>query len=596
MNDMTTRMHIDSPVGLRPGPGDWGSDYLAEVMRALGIEHVVLVPGASFRGLHDSIVNHLGNRQPSMLLTLHEETAVAIAHGYAKVTGKPLGVILHSNVGLMHGTMAIFNAFCDRVPMLIYGATGPMDAHARRPWIDWIHTCTDQAALIRHFIKWDNQPASLAAAAEAMLRAAQIASTAPCGPTYVIFDSALQEAKIASKPALPDVARFAPSQPLHPAPDAVRTAAQMLASAKRPLLLPGRLGRSEQAWLERIALAELTGARVLTDLKTAAPFPTDHPLHTGIVKYLTDESKAIFVESDVILSLDWVDLAGTLQQVWKDEPPPARIIQVSADMLVHNGWSMDHQGLPPADLNILADPDATTQCLVQELRKTRRKRAAFPQRSSPADVPKSGAGEDIGVRALADAVSEFSQQQPTSLIKVNIGWPAKGTRYNHPLDYLGNDGGGGIGSGVGISIGAALALRETGRFPVAVLGDGDFMMGVNGLWTATRHGIPLMIVVANNLSFFNDEMHQERMARERGRPPENRWIGQRIAGPDIDIAAMATAQGAVGIGPVRRVGELRKVLRSAAKQTLKGKVVVVDVRVAAEYDAPLAALMVRGEK
>jgi thiamine pyrophosphate-dependent acetolactate synthase large subunit-like protein len=200
------------------------------------------------------------------------------------------------------------------------------------------------------------------------------------------------------------------------------------------------------------------------------------------------------------------------------------------------------------------------------------------------------------VRALADAVLECCAQQPTSLIKVNIGWPARGTRYNHPLDYLGNDGGGGVGSGVGISIGAALALRGTGRLPIAVLGDGDFMMGVSGLWTATRHGVALLIVVANNLSFFNDEMHQERMALQRGRPPENRWIGQRISGPDIDIAAMATAQGAVGIGPVSRTTELRKALRSAARQTSKGKVVVVDVRVAAEYDAPLAALMVRGEK
>ena len=596
MNDMTIPMHIDSPVGLQPGPGDWGSDYLAEVMRALGIAHVVLVPGASFRGLHDSIVNHLGNRDPSMLLTLHEETAVALAHGYAKVTGKPLGVILHSNVGLMHGTMAIFNAFCDRVPMLIYGATGPMDAHARRPWIDWIHTCTDQAALIRHFIKWDNQPASLQSAAEAMLRAAQISSTAPCGPTYIVFDSALQEAKMPAKPPLPDVTRFAPSQPLHPSPDAVQAAAHLLANAKRPLLLPGRLSRSEDAWNERIALAELSGARVLTDLKTAATFPTDHPLHAGLVKYVTEESKAVFADADVIMSLDWVDLAGTLKQVWKDASPPAKIIQVSADMLVHNGWSMDHQGLPPADVNILADPDATTRCLVQALRKLRRKRSALPKRE-PAETAKASArGDEIGVRALADAVNEFAAQQPTSLIKVNIGWPAKGTRYNHPLDYLGNDGGGGVGSGVGISIGAALALRGSGRFPIAVLGDGDFMMGVSGLWTATRHGIPLLIVVANNLSFFNDEMHQERMALQRGRPPENRWIGQRIAGPDIDIAALATAQGAIGIGPVNRTSELRKALRSAAKQTLKGKVVVVDVRVAAEYDAPLATLMVRGEK
>jgi thiamine pyrophosphate-dependent acetolactate synthase large subunit-like protein len=609
MNDIASQVHIDRPVGLKPGPGRWGSDYLAEVMRLLRVEHVVLVPGASFRGLHDSLVNHLGNRDPSMLLTLHEETAVAIAHGYAKVTGRPLGVILHSNVGLMHGTMAIFNAFCDRMPMLIYGATGPMDAHARRPWIDWIHTCTDQAALIRHFIKWDNQPASLQAAAEAMLRAAQIATTVPCGPTYIVFDSALQEAPMQAKPALPDVARYAPSEPPHPSPQALSAAVKLLCAAKRPLLLPGRLGRSVGAWNDRIELAELTGARVLTDLKTAASFPSDHPLHAGLVKYITDESKAVFQDADLIVSLDWIDLAGSLRQVWKDAPVPAKIIQISADALVHNGWSMDHQGLPPADLNILADPDATTRALVAALRKSRRKRPAAARKrpSAPGPRPtlrtgapeataKASGGEEIGVRALADAVLEVAAQQDTCLIKVNIGWPAQGTRFNHPLDFLGNDGGGGVGSGIGISIGAALALRGSGRLPLAVLGDGDFMMGVSGLWTATRHGIPLLVVVANNLSFFNDEMHQERMALQRGRPTENRWIGQRIAGPDLDIAALAKAQGAIGIGPIGRRSELRKALKSAASQTLKGNVAVIDVRVAAEYDAPLATLMVRGEK
>jgi thiamine pyrophosphate-dependent acetolactate synthase large subunit-like protein len=587
-------MHIDRPVNLKRAARAWGSDYLAEIMRAIDIEYVTLVPGASFRGLHDSLVNHLGNANPAMLLTLHEETAVAIAHGYAKVTGEPMGVILHSNVGVMHATMAIFNAYCDRVPMLIYGATGPMDAHVRRPWIDWIHTCTDQAALIRHFIKWDNQPTSLAASAEAMLRAAQIARTAPCGPTYIVFDTPMQEAKIGAPVPLPDVARYAPSRPVHPAPDAVSAAVRMLVKAKRPLLLPGRVGRGMAAWNERIALAEWLGARVLTDLKSAASFPSDHPLHLMTVKYLTDESKRALSDADVILSLDWTDLAGTLRQVWKDDKVPARIIQVSADALVHNGWSMDHQGLPPADLNLLADPDATTSCLLRELKRVRRKRPALPRRRRPDARQPPARGDHIGVRDLADAVTELAARQDTTLVKVNIGWPAKGTRYNHPLDFLGNDGGGGVGSGVGISIGAALALRETGRLPVTVLGDGDFMMGVTGLWTATRHGIPLLVVVANNLSFFNDELHQERMALQRGRPTENRWIGQRIAGPDLDIVAIARAQGALGIGPVTRPAELRRVLRSGAAQTRRGKVVVIDVRVAAEYDAPLAHHMTRG--
>jgi len=178
-------MQIDKPIRPKPSAARWGSDYIAEVMRALGIEYIALTPGASFRGLHDSLVNHLGNSRPGMLLALHEESAVAIAHGYAKISGKPLGVLLHSNVGLMHASMAIFNAWCERVPMLIYGGNGPMDANTRRPWVDWTHTSADQAALVRHFIKWDNQPASLPAAAEAMLRAALIAqkpvadSTAP---------------------------------------------------------------------------------------------------------------------------------------------------------------------------------------------------------------------------------------------------------------------------------------------------------------------------------------------------------------------------------------------------------------------------------
>jgi thiamine pyrophosphate-dependent acetolactate synthase large subunit-like protein len=588
-------MHVDRPVNLKRAERAWGSDYLAEILRAIGVEYVTLVPGASFRGLHDSLVNHLGNTQPAMLLALHEETAVAMAHGYAKVTGKPLAVILHSNVGVMHATMAIFNAYCDRVPMLIYGATGPMDAHARRPWIDWIHTCADQAALIRHFVKWDNQPVSLAASAEAMLRAAQIACTAPCGPTYIVFDTLLQEAKIGVPVSLPDVARFAPSRPVHPAPDAVAAAARMLLKAKRPLLLPGRVGRSIEAWNERIALAEWLGAGVLTDLKSAASFPSDHPLHLMTVKYLTDESRRAFMEADVILSLDWTDLAGTLRQVWKNDAVPAKVIQVSADSLVHNGWSMDHQGLSPADLNLLADPDATTSCLLREVKRMRRKRPPLPRRRKAGTRRLEPRDNHLGVRVLADGVMELAARQDTSLIKVNIGWPAVGTRYNHPLDFLGNDGGGGVGSGVGISIGAALALRGTGRLPVAVLGDGDFMMGVSGLWTATRHGIPLLVVVANNLSFFNDELHQERMALQRGRPPENRWIGQRIAGPDLDIAALARAQGAVGMGPVTRPAELRRVLRSAAAQTRRGKVVVIDVRVAAEYDAPLAHHMTRGD-
>jgi thiamine pyrophosphate-dependent acetolactate synthase large subunit-like protein len=153
-------MHLDRPSGKIDEAVVWGSDVAAQMMRRCGLPYVSLNPGASYRGLHDSLVNHLGNRDPGIILCLHEDHAVAIAHGYAKATGEPMGCVLHSNVGLMHGMMSLYNAWCDRVPMFVLGATGPLDAAERRPWIDWLHTSRDQGALIRSFIKWDDQPSS----------------------------------------------------------------------------------------------------------------------------------------------------------------------------------------------------------------------------------------------------------------------------------------------------------------------------------------------------------------------------------------------------------------------------------------------------
>src|SRR6266513_1965612 len=201
---------IERPLPSGTNAAAFGSDLIADTLRDLAIPYIALNPGASYRGLHDSLVNYLGNAAPQMLLCLHEESAVAIAHGYAKVTGKAMAAAVHSNVGLMHATMAIFNAWCDRMPVIVLGATGPVDAVKRRPWIDWIHTMRDQASLVRDFVKWDDQPASIGAAFESMLRAQQIAQTAPKGPVYVCFDAALQEEKLTVKPPLPDLARYRP--------------------------------------------------------------------------------------------------------------------------------------------------------------------------------------------------------------------------------------------------------------------------------------------------------------------------------------------------------------------------------------------------
>ncbi|MGH7313602.1 MAG: thiamine pyrophosphate-binding protein, partial [Candidatus Rokuibacteriota bacterium] len=341
----------ETPSPMGSSTAVWGSDAIAACLRALDVPYLALNPGASYRGLHDSLVNYLGNSRPQMLLAIHEEAAVTMAHGYAKVAERMMGAVVHSNVGLMHATMAIFNAWCDRQPVLVLGATGPWDAARRRPWIDWIHTAADQGALVRDYTKWDNQPASVPAACEALMRAAQLANTAPRGPVYVNLDAGLQEARIDALPPMPDASRHRAPESPRPAPELVTEAARLLSEARRPVMLMGRSRRSELAWKARVTLAEALNATVITDLKLAAAFPTDHPLHAAPPGSFPQPAALTAIrEADVILSLDWTDLAGTLKAAFGGEPVAAKVINVSLDAHAHRGWSMDHQGLPVADV------------------------------------------------------------------------------------------------------------------------------------------------------------------------------------------------------------------------------------------------------
>lgn len=592
MNDMTLS-GIDVPVASSDN-GIWGSDVVARMLRALDIPYLALNPGSSFRGLHDSLVNHLGNQQPQMLLCLHEEHAVAIAHGYAKVTGKPMGVILHSNVGLMHGVMAVYNAWCDRVPMLILGATGPVDAAERRPWIDWLHTAKDQGALIRPYVKWDDQPASVQAAIDSLIRATNLARSAPQAPTYVCLDVSMQEKRLDEMPPLPDPKRFAVASPSVPAATEIARAAELLRKAKAPLILFGRMSRDEADWGRRVALAERLGATVLTDIKTAATFPTDHRLHAAKPSFFLDAQAGEAIRAaDVILAFDWIDLGGTLRQA--AGPVRAEVISVSLDHHLHNGWSMDHQALAPADLHLAADPDATMHLIADALEvgpgTAPAARPAMPALAFDGESP-------LDVVSLAAAMGEALREEVISLVRLPLGWATESWHFRHPLDYLGIDGGAGIGSGPGMLIGAALALKDSGRLPVAVLGDGDTMMAASALWTAAHYKLPFIAIVSNNRSFFNDEIHQERVARQRQRPVENKWIGQRIDEPDIDIAAIASAQGLKGIGPVRTVRDLRDAVADAVKAARAGASVLIDARVMPGYNPAMTAGLTRhaGEK
>ena len=181
------------------------------------------------------------------------------------------------------------------------------------------------------------------------------------------------------------------------------------------------------------------------------------------------------------------------------------------------------------------------------------------------------------------------------LTHLPLSWNGATWAFRHPLDFIGSDGGGGIGGGPGIAVGAALALRDMGsrRLPVAICGDGDFLMGVTAIWTAAHYRIPVLFLVTNNQSFFNDEVHQEKMARERGRPVENKWIGQRMSDPEIDLAGLARAQGATAFGPIRRPSELAAVLPEALAALESGEVVVVDVRVQPGYTPAMASSLTK---
>ena len=581
---------LERPIPPLADESRFGSDAVADTLRALKIAYIAINPGASLRGLHDSLVNRLGNDRPTMLLCLHEEHAVAIAHGWAKVTGRAMAAAVHSNVGLMHATMAVFNAWCDRMPVLLIGATGPVDAEKRRPWIDWIHTARDQGALVRGYVKWDDQPTSPAAAREALVRAKWIADTPPQGPVYINLDAGMQEAELAAPLAPLDIGRLTPAVASAADPNLIDRVATALTTAKLPVVLAGRGSRTLEAWQARLALIERIGARVVTDLKLGAVFPTDHPLHAGAPGiWLDAEATAALRAADVILSLDWVDLAGTLKAAFGTLQPPAKVIHASLDHRLHGGWSMDYQALPPVDLLLAAEPDQVVTQLADVL-QARPAKAAPDCRPFPVEAVPPGA---MWTASIAHGLRGALGGRDAALLHLPLSWDGKLWPFQHPLDFVGQDGGAGIGAGPGISVGAALALRDSGRLPIAICGDGDFLMGATAIWTAAHYRIPLLLVVANNRSFFNDEVHQERMALLRGRPVENKWIGQRIADPHIDLAALARAQGAQGFGPVARGEDLIAVLQAAIGVVDAGGVAVVDVLIEPGYAPAISAAVLR---
>lgn len=563
----------------------YGSDLIADALREQGFPYICLNPGASFRGLHDSLVNHLGNRRPEIVTCMHEEHAVGIAQGYAKVTDRALAVAVHSNVGLMHASMGVFNAWCDRTPVLVIGATGPVDAAKRRPWIEWIHTSQDQGGMVRGFTKWDDQPGSPEAAVESIRRGVLLANARPSGPVYINLDVTIQEIELAERPNLDSIDMYKTPADAEPPAAELDRAVEILAAAKRPFIFCGRVSRSEEGWQDRVRLAELLSARTTTHMKLPAAFPTSHPAFIGETGWrLKGPILEAIREADAILLLDWLDAGNALKLAFPAGAPRPPVISVSNDFHLHRGWSMDYGGLPAVDVNFPTVPETTTRRLLEKLEDRRGPASSQKSRGRQPAAALPAAGE-IGLMDLARAFAAASEGLELCITGRPLGWPTNANVIEHPLDFLGHTGGGGLGAGPSIAVGVALGLREIGsqRLAVAILGDGDYMMGVTAIWNAATLKLPVLFLIANNHSYYNDENHQEKVAQKRGRPVENAPIGQRMEGPRPDLVSLARSLGLEAGGPVTDLADLPAALATSLERATQGAAYVLDVHVRPEY-------------
>jgi len=358
----------------------------------------------------------------------------------------------------------------------------------------------------------------------------------------------------------------------------------------------GRVSRKQADWDRRVRFAEAIGAAVLSSSNDPSAFPTTHPLHIAAPCVRPNKAAMALIEkADLIISLDWLDLAGILRlslgEAQTQKPAAKTIISCSVDNYRTNGWSMDHQALAAVDLPILAEPDQFVAQMLDVLRVKKtvqlKMRPAMKQLShwnnASLTVPPAKRGEPMTLWDMAMTVREFAKAQAVTFARLPIGWPGEAYEFESPLSFMGNDGGGAVGTGPGHTIGAALALKDSDRLTIGVLGDGDYLMGVSALWSASHFDIPVMIVVADNRSYFNDELHQERVAQMRSRPPQNRWIGQQIDNPRVDLVAMARAQGFDSEAPVSTSAELARALKRGADIVANGGRYFIDSLVQPGY-------------
>jgi len=548
---------------------------------------VSLNPGSSFRGLHDSLVNYGGNR-PEIVECPHEKIAVGIAHGYARVTGKPMATVLHNVVGLLHGSMGIYQAFLDRVPVLVLGATGPADVTLRRPRIDWDHTALLQATAVRDFVKWDDQPVGVESLVESFARAYRVACTEPAGPVYLCFDVAFQEEELSREVPLPDPARASYTR-LQPDPAAVERASAWLVEAQRPVIVADLLGRHPETVPALAELAELLAAPVV-DAGGRLNLPNVHPLWR--------RSREAVRDADCVLLLDVRDAFGWLHDY--DErrrtakrlvADGCRVVEVGYGDLGIRAWSHQFQRYQEVDLSILADTRDAVPALVACCRDRIRSRGDADQREARRAAL---AEEHAQMRARwREAARSARAEAPMATGRfvwevweqirgrdfVFTGslvndWIPRLWEFDRPDRYSGKPLG--TATQIGISLGVGLAYRGSGRLVVNVQTDGDLMYDLGALWVASHSQIPMLTVMFNNRAYYNDWEHQIEVARHRGRDEANAYVGMELDRPAPDFAAVARALGWHAEGPIEDAREVGPAVQRALRAVENGRPALVD--------------------
>jgi acetolactate synthase-1/2/3 large subunit len=579
-----------SKYPVAPTKDRWASDVIVDLLHAYDLPHAALNPGASYRGLHDSIVNY-GQDRPTMMLCQHEETAVQVAHGYAKATGKPMVAILHNLVGLLHANMAVYYAYIDRAPIFIMGATGPMDETKRRPRIDWIHTAQSQGEAVRQYTKWDYQPHTIDGVPDAFARAYGVMMTQPQGPVYTVYDAWLQEQKLDHEVKLPPPDAVKVPSRLGPDPAALAKAADMIAAAERPVIITEYTGRDHEAFHTLVELAE-TGGIPVYDINARLSFPSRHPLNASL-------SKDHFRDADLVVCLDardWekptTELVSTTRELTSVVPANAKWIEIGFGDLELSSWALDYQRMNHADLRVMADTTLAIPMLTELLKghlarepklrakvKARTARVAAQTKARrdkwAAEARQDWDASPITLPRLASEVWNAIKGEDWVLTAGTLEeWTRKLWDFDRPYRHPGRSLG--TATQLGISLGVALAHRDEKRLVVDMQPDGDLMFDAGALWVAAKHRIPMLIVMYNNRAYYNDWEHQIRMAKLRGTPVNRAHIGMDMTDPDPDFGKMAQSMGWYGEGPIDDPKKVAAALKRAIAKVKSGQPALLD--------------------